>query len=178
MAITRQRKEKVIASLVEDLDKAGSIVLTDFTGINVQDMTDLRNHMRESSVTFTIVKNTLLKRVFDQLEVDGDQGVYALMEGPTALAYAEDEVTPMKVIKKFAENHKGLPVVKGGFVSGETYAAGQMLQLADIPSREELLAKMLGSLNSPVQAFMSVSNGIVRSFFYAVNALMESKKNK
>ena len=177
MAISRDRKENVVESLVEGFGKAGSIVLTDFTGINVHDMTDLRNNMRENSVAFTIVKNTLLRRVFLEMEIDEAEGIFSLMEGPTAVAYAEDEVSPMQVLKKFADAHKGLPVVKGGFVSGETYQAVQMLRLADIPSREELLAKMLGSLNSPVQAFVSVSSGIIRKFFYAVNAVMESKKN-
>jgi len=177
MAVTRKQKEDVVATLIEDLGEAGSVVLTDFTGINVEDITDLRVQMRENDVTFTVVKNTLLKRVFQEMKVDDDKGVYALMEGPTALAYSKDEVTPIKIIKKFAEEHKGLPQVKGGFVSGETYDTTKMMQLADIPGREELLAKFLGSANAPLQGFVSVSSGIIRKFFYALNALKESKEN-
>ena len=177
MAVSRKQKENVVTTLVEDLSDAGSVILTDFTGINVEDMTDLRVQMRENNVNFTVVKNTLLRRIFNEIEVGEDSGIYAMMEGPTALAYSEDEVLPMKIIKKFAKDHKGRPAVKGGFVSGETYEVGKLMQLAEIPSREVLLAKLLGSANSPLQGFVSVSSGIIRKFFYAVNALRESKQN-
>jgi large subunit ribosomal protein L10 len=177
MAVSRKQKEDVVATLVEDLSEAGSVILADFTGINVEDMTDLRVQMRENSVGFTVVKNTLLRRIFNEIEIGKDEGVYEMMKGPTALAYAADEVLPIKIIKKFAEDHKGLPQVKGGFVSGVTYETGKLMKLADIPSRDVLLAKLLGSAKSPLQGFVSVSSGIIRKFFYAVNAIKESKEN-
>ncbi|MCK5065360.1 MAG: 50S ribosomal protein L10, partial [Candidatus Fermentibacteraceae bacterium] len=74
MAISREQKEKVVTTLVEDLSGAGSVVFADFTGVNVEDMTELRRDMREQNVTFTIVKNTLLKRVFNNLEIDESEG--------------------------------------------------------------------------------------------------------
>ncbi len=177
MAVSRKQKENVVATLIEDLGEAGSVILTDFTGINVEAMTELRYQMRENNVNFTVVKNTLLRRIFNEIEVNNDEGVYTMMEGPTALAYAIDEVLPIKIIKKFANDHKGLPRVKGGFVSGETYEVGKLMRLADIPSRDELIAKFMGSARSPLQGFVSVSSGIIRKFFYAVNALRESKEN-
>jgi len=177
MAVSRKQKENVVTTLIEDLGDAGSVILADFTGINVEDMTDLRVQMRENNVNFTVVKNTLLRRIFNEIEVGKDEGIYAMMEGPTALAYSEDEVLPIKIIRKFAEGHKGRPQVKGGFVSGETYEVGKLMRLAEIPSREVLLAKLLGSANSPLQGFVSVSSGIIKKFFYAVNAIRESKQN-
>ncbi|MCD4777092.1 MAG: 50S ribosomal protein L10 [Candidatus Aegiribacteria sp.] len=177
MAVSRKQKENVVATLIEDLGEAGSIVLADFTGVNVEDITDLRVQMRENNVGFTVVKNTLLRRIFKEIEVEKDEGIYAMMEGPTALAYAADEVLPIKIIKKFAEDHKGLPQVKGGFVSGVTYETGKLMKLADIPSKDVLLAKLLGSAKSPLQGFVSVSSGIIRKFFYAVNAIKESREN-
>ena len=177
MAISREQKEKVIASLVEGLDEAGSVVFADFTGIAVEDMTELRKDMRENSVNFTVVKNTLLKKVFNLIEIDENEGVFSLMEGPTALAYSADEVLPIKILRNFARNHKGLPQVKGGFVAGETYAPAKMMELAEIPSRDELLAKMLGSISSPLQGFVSVSSGIIRKLFYTVIAIKDSRKN-
>lgn len=177
MAVSRKQKENVVATLIRDLGEAGSVILTDFTGVNVEMMTELRNQMRENNVSFTIVKNTLLRRVFNEMEVNNDEGIYALMEGPTALAYCADEVLPIKVIKEFAQGHKGLPRVKGGFVAGETYEIGKLMRLADIPSRDELIAKFMGSARSPLQGFVSVSSGIIKKFFYAVNAIRESKEN-
>jgi len=177
MAVSRKQKEDVVATLTQDLGEAGSVILTDFTGVNVETMTELRSQMRENNVSFTIVKNTLLRRVFSDIEVKDDEGIYAMMEGPTALAYSADEVLPIKIIKKFAKDHKGLPRVKGGFVAGETYEAGKLMRLADIPSRDELIAKFMGSARSPLQGFVSVSSGIIKKFFYAVNAIRESKEN-
>ncbi|MBD3279028.1 MAG: 50S ribosomal protein L10 [Candidatus Aegiribacteria sp.] len=177
MAVTRKQKEEVVATLVQDLSSARSMVLADFTGIDVSDMTELRTQMREQDVTFTVVKNTLLKRVFEEIEIGEDEGVYALMDGPTALAYSEDEVLPIKVIKNFADDHAGLPAVKGGYVSGETYDVEKLMRLADIPSRDVLLAKIMGSAQSPLQGFVSVSSGIIRKLFYAITALRESKEN-
>lgn len=177
MAISRKHKENVVATLVEDLGEAGSVILADFTGVNVEDITNLRVLMRENNVSFTVVKNTLLRRVFNEMKIEEGEGVYAMMEGPTALAYSADEVLPIKIIREFAEDHKGLPQVKGGFVSGETYGIDKLMRLADIPSRDVLLAKFLGSACSPLQGFVSVSSGIIRKFFYAVNAIRESKEN-
>ncbi len=177
MAVSRETKEKVVASLVEDLNGAGSVVFADFTGINVEDMTELRNQMRENNVNFTIVKNTLLKRAFSMIEVDENEGVFSMMEGPTALAYCADEVLPIKIIRNFAKNHKGLPQVKGGFVSGETFALAKMMELADIPSRDELIAKMLGSISLPLQGFVSASSGIIRKLLYTVIAIKDSREN-
>ncbi len=177
MAVSRKQKEKVVATLIDDLGEARSVILTDFTGINVADMTDLRVQMRENGITFTVVKNTLLRKIFKEIEIGKEQDVYGMMEGPTALAYSSDEVMPIKVIKKFAEDHDGLPQVKGGLVSGVTYEVGKLMKLADIPSRDELLAKFMGSARSPLQGFVSVSSGIIRKFFYALNAVRESKEN-
>ena len=177
MAVSRKLKESVVATLIGDLGESGSVILTDFTGVNVETMTELRTQMRENNITFTVVKNTLLRRIFNEMEVKSDEGVYAMMEGPTALAYATDEVLPIKIIKKFADNHKGLPRVKGGFVSGETYEVTKLMRLADIPSRDELIAKFMGSARSPLQGFVSVSSGIIKKFFFAVNAIRESKEN-
>lgn len=177
MAVSRKQKESVVATLTADLGEAGSVILTDFTGINVEDLTELRAQMRKHSVNFTVVKNTLLRRIFNEIEVGTDEGIYAMMEGPTALAYSTDEVLPIKIIRKFAENHKGLPLIKGGFVSGETYEISKLIQLADIPSRDELLAKLLGSASSPLRDFVSVSSGIIQKLIFAVNAIRKSKEN-
>jgi len=177
MAVSRQTKEQVAATLTEELGAAGSIVLADFTGINVEDMTELRKTLRENGVRFEIVKNTILRRVFKQIEVDESDGVYDLMYGPTALAYAADEVLPIRLIKSFSDKHGGLPTVKGGFVSRHTYGRDSMMALADIPGREVLLSKFLGSATMPLQGFVSVTSGMIRKFFYALNALKDSKDN-
>ncbi len=175
MAKTRECKENRISKLTDDFKDVGSIVFADFTGINDEQMTELRREMRENHVVFTIVKNTLLKKVFNDIGIDTKEDVYVLMEGPTAIAYSSDEVTPVKIISKFSKANKGLLQIKGGFVAGESLDVVQMAKLADIPGREVLIAKLLGSMNSPLQGFVSVSSGIIRKFLYVLNAVKESK---
>ena len=177
MSITRNQKEVVISDLNEGIDEsAGSVVLADFTGINVESMTELRKEMREAGVSFHVVKNTLLRRALLDIGIPEDQDIFGILNGPTAIAYAEDEVLPAKMIKAFSKAHKGLLVTKGGFVSGRSYSADEVLNLADMPSKEELLSRVVGSMNSPIQGFVMVTSGVIRKFLYAVNAISESKE--
>ncbi len=177
MSITRNQKETVVSHLNDGIEEAGAVVLADFTGINVEQMTELRRRMREAGVTFTVVKNTLLKRALEDIGVDSEEGIFGLLNGPTAIAYATDEVAPAKILKDFSKENKGIPSLKGGFVSGKTFSAGDVISLADMPSREELLSKILGSANAPIQGFVMVTSGVIRKFLYAVNAIGESKEN-
>jgi large subunit ribosomal protein L10 len=176
MSVARARKETIVTTLVKELGEASSVVFADFTGVNVEEITELRREFREAGVAFTIVKNTLLKRVFSESDISEDESVYSLMQGPTALAYAGDEVLPVKVMKQFAGNHDGRPSIKGGFVAGTSYNREQMLDLASLPGRDVLLARVLGSMNSPLQGFVSVSGGIIRKLMYAINSLAEKTR--
>ena len=177
MSITRNQKETVVSHLNQGIEEAGAVVLADFTGLNVEQMTELRRQMREAGVTFTVVKNTLLKRALEDIGVDTEEGIFSLLNGPTAIAYAGDEVSPAKILRDFSKENKGIPVLKGGFVSGRTFSVDEVMSLADMPSREELLSKILGSANAPIQGFVMVTSGVIRKFLYAVNAIGESKEN-
>ncbi len=177
MSITRQRKETTVASLTDDLAVNGSFVLADFTGITVADMTELRKIMRERGVSFTVVKNTLLDIVLKSNELTGEEEVFKYLEGPTALAASRDEVLPARVLKEFAASHEGRPVIKGGFVAGRSYSAAQVASLADMPGRDELLARVMGSATAPIRGFVTVTGGVVRKLLYALNAVRESKEN-
>ena len=176
MSVTRKAKEVVVSDLNEGIQESGSVVLADFTGINVEDITELRVQMREAGVSFHVVKNTLLKRALEQIGVASEEGIFGLLTGPTAIAYSDDEVKPAKLIKDFQKAHKGLLTMKGGFVSGKSFSANEVLTLADMPSKEELLSRVVGSMNSPIQGFVMVTSGVIRKFLYAVNAISENKE--
>lgn len=177
MSISRNQKEVVVSDLNCGIEEAGAVVLADFTGINVEQMTELRKNMRAAGVTFTVVKNTLLRRALKEIGVDPEEGIFGLLNGPTAIAYCADEVTPAKLLKDFSSANKGIPVLKGGFVSGRTFTSEQVSELAGLPAREELLARIMGSMNAPLQGFVMVTSGVIRKFLYAVNAVSESKDN-
>lgn len=177
MSITRNDKETVVSTLNTGINEAGAVVLADFTGINVEQMTDLRKRMREAGITFIVVKNTLLRRALEDIGVDAEEGIFGLLNGPTAIAYSPDEVAPAKLLKEFSKEHKGIPALKGGFVSGKSFTLEEVLSLADMPGREELIARVMGSMNSPLQGFVMVTSGVLRKFLYAVNAISETKDN-
>ncbi len=176
MSITRKDKEVVVSDLNGGIQDSGSVVLADFTGINVENITELRVQMREAGVSFHVVKNTLLKRALEEIGVGTEESIFGILNGPTAIAYSSDEVLPAKIIKAFQKAHKGLLTMKGGFVSGRSFNADEVLSLADMPSKEELLSRVVGSMNSPIQGFVMVTSGVIRKFLYAVNAISESKE--
>ncbi len=176
MSITRNHKEVVVSTLQGGIGESGSVVLADFTGINVEAITELRIQMREAGIVFTVVKNTLLRRAFEEIGIKPDEEIFGILNGPTAIAYSEDEVAPARIIKAFSKAHKGLLVMKGGFVAGRSFSATEVISLADMPSKDELLARVIGSMNSPLQGFVMVTSGVIRKFLYAVNAIGESKE--
>jgi large subunit ribosomal protein L10 len=178
MSIGRTRKEKFLAELSEKLGPSGSIVLTDFTGIDVAGMTRLRNELRKSGIGFRVVKNTVLKRALTDISVADDAGVRTLAQGPTAVAWAADEILPVRVLKKFAKENDGRPSIKGGLVSGQSLSSAQMLDLAELPGREVLIARIMGSMNSPLQGFVNVTGAVLRSFLFAVKALQDQREQQ
>ncbi len=178
MSIARTRKEKVRADLAKELANSRCVVLADFTGIDVAGMTRLRREMRSAGVGFKVVKNTVLRRVFADVDVPGDAAVTGLAEGPTAVAWAADEILPVRALKRFASTNDGRPGIKGGYVSGQSLSASEMTSLADMPGRDELVAKIMGSMNAPLQGFVNVTGAVLRGFLNAVNGLREKREQQ
>lgn len=152
-------KAPVVEEIAGRIKDAKAAVLVDAIGLTVEQDTRLRRQLREAGVSYKVYKNTMLKRAFEGTDFEKlDQ----LLEGPSALAVATDDVTaPARVIVKFAKEADKLEV-KGGVIEGEYYDADSIKQLASIPSREELLSKFLGSIQSPIANFARVINQIAQ----------------
>lgn len=178
MSVARTRKEKVRADLARELACSRCVVLADFTGIDVAGMTRLRREMKSAGVGFRVVKNTVLRRAFVEANVPPDAAVTGLAEGPTAVAWAVDEILPVRALKKFASSNEGRPGIKGGYVSGQSMSASEMMSLADLPGREELVARIMGSMNAPLQGFVNVTGAVLRGFLNAVNGLREKREQQ
>jgi len=148
----------------------------DYKGINIEQVNQLRRNFRAGQVDYFVQKNTLIKRALNDL---GITELDAHLMGPTAVAVChEDEVAPARVLVKFLKDvmeDAPFPSFKAGYVSGHLMNAKQLQSLATMPSREELLAKVLGSAQAPITNFVSVTQGIIRKFVYAVDAIR--KKN-
>jgi len=152
-----EAKQAVVNEIKEKLDKAVSIVLVDARGLNVAEDTSLRKQLREAGVDYKVYKNTMVN-----FAVKGTQfeGINQFLEGPTAVVFSYDEATKgASVIKKVSETAKKLEF-KAGVIEGVVYDAEGIKLIADIPSREVLLSKLLGSFKSPISSFARVIQAI------------------
>jgi large subunit ribosomal protein L10 len=169
-------KTDIVKDLKERLQDAKAIVLVDYKGINIEEVNQLRARFRGEQVDYLVQKNTLVKIALHDLGITELDGYLA---GPTALAICKsDEVAPARVLVKFLKDvmeEKEFPKFKAGYVSGEIFNASQMTALAKLPSRDELLAKVLGSAQAPISRLLGVTQGIIRKFVYAVDAVAQSK---
>ena len=148
-------KAPIVAEIAENIKDAGSIVVVDYRGLTVEQDTRLRRTLREAGVTYKVYKNTFINFAIKGTEFEG---ISEFLEGPTAIAIGKDDATaPARVIAKFAKEAPVLEI-KGGVVEGTTYDAKGIATIATIPSRDELISKLLGSLQSPITNFARVMN--------------------
>lgn len=175
MAITAA-KQAIVAELKEKLTGAKGAVLVNYRGLTVAQDTKLRRQLREAGVDYRVVKNTMTRIAAQEA---GLEGLDAYLEGPTAMAISTtDPVAPAKIITDFVKEHK-LQVleVKAGLVEGNVIDENGVKALASLPSREVLIAKMLGSMQSPITGLVNVLQGSVRNLVYALDAVRQQKES-
>ena len=153
-----ESKKTAVANLVEELKGAAAGVIVDYRGLTVEEDTELRTKVRAAGVKYAVVKNSILG--FAAKEV-GLEGLDEVLHGPTALAYhTEDMVAPAKVFSDFVKDHE-IVSFKSGFMEGKVMTLDEVKVLASTPSKETLIAKMMGSLQSPVSGLVRLLNTIV-----------------
>lgn len=173
MPPTRTQKEEVLKNLIPDFEKAKSIIFTKFEGLSVKDMTDLRSKLRKSNVKYKIAKKTLLRKAAKQVGLP--EIPREITEGPVSTAFSfGDEVIAAKILYTFAKEHEALKLL-GGIMNGELLSKEKTLQLAKLPTKEELLTKLVGSLNAPIYGFYAILSGVLKGFMYALNGVKEQK---
>ena len=150
-------KQPIIREISDNIKDAQSVVVVDYRGLTVSEDTALRKELRENGVIYKVYKNTMMNFAFKDTEFEGLKDV---LEGPSAIAISKDDATaPARIIAKFAKTAPELEI-KAGVVEGAFYDAEGMKTIAAVPSREELLSKLLGSLQSPVTNLARVLNQI------------------
>lgn len=167
-------KIAVVNEMKEKLQSAQGAVLVGFTGLSVADVTKLRRKFREGNVEYKVIKNTLTRIAADEV---GYEGLSEFLEGPTALAYStEDAVAPAKILKEFIKETKTEALtVKVGICDGQVIDAAGVEALANLPSREELLAKLVGSMQAPISGLVNVLQGNIRNMVYVLDAVRAKK---
>ncbi len=162
-------KQAVVAALTERLGRMRSLVVTDYRGLTVSDLQALRSHLREAGVDYLVVKNTLARRASEAAGLDG---LAAELTGPTALAiHDEDPGLPARLMAEYARTARRPEMIRGGLAEGRLLTAAEVRQLADLPSREVLMAELLGTLEAPISQLLSLMEAPMQ----ALVGLLEAK---
>jgi len=169
--MNRTEKEQLVTELKEKIESATALYYTDFTGLNVKRMTELRRRLRKANVEYVVIKNTLALRAVNESGLVGER-----LKGPTGLVVAKDPVAAAKVITDFAKENDKRPAVKGGMFEGKAIDTAQVTKLATMPSREQMLAELGAGLQSPMAAFVGALNGVLSMFAGALEALRTQRE--
>ena len=167
----RTDKEQLVTELREKITGAQALYFTDFTGLNVKRMTELRRRFRKAGVEYVVIKNTLALRAVNESGLAGTR-----LRGPTGVVVSKDPVTAAKLLADFAKENDQKPSVKGGLLDGVAIDEAQVKRLATMPSREQMLADLGAGLQSPMAAFVGALNGMLYMMVGALEALRSQKE--
>lgn len=174
----RAEKEAFVADLQERVKTTPILYLTDFAGLDVKAMTELRQQLRDSGANYVVAKNRLLKRVFEESEMEFPD-ISEHLVGPTGLVIgAEGPVAPAKALTEFAKEHDDLPAFKVGLVDQRVVEAAEFKRLAKLPPREELLAELAGALQAPLAALVGVLEAKVQEAAGLFDALRTKRESE
>jgi large subunit ribosomal protein L10 len=168
----RTKKEQLVIELKDKIKGAKALYYTDFTGLNVKRMTDLRRRLRKVGVEYVVIKNTLALRAVTESGLASG----ARLKGPTGVVVAKDPVAAAKVLQDFAKENDARPAVKGGLLDGVQIDTAQVKRLAEMPSREQMLAQLGGALQAPLAGFAGALNGLLYTFVGALDALKTQRE--
>ncbi|MDI6783604.1 MAG: 50S ribosomal protein L10 [bacterium] len=170
--MVRPEKEEIVKQLIEKYQTAQSIYFTEYRGLTVAELTKLRAQLRKAGCEYKVIKNTMATKAFEQMK---KPDIIPYFIGPVATAFSlQDPAQSAKVLKTFAKDHPNL-VIKGGMFGPKKLAAKDIMALADLPSRDELLAKVFASMQAPIVGFLRVLNGPASGL---VNVLTQIKQQK
>ena len=167
----RTEKEQLVTELTTKIKGSKAVLYTDFTGLNVKRMTDLRRKLKKAGVEYVVIKNTLALRAVNDSGLVGTR-----LKGPTGIIVSKDPVSAAKILSDFAKENEQRPAVKGGMLEGVSIDETQVKKLASMPSREQMLADLGAGLQSPMAAFVGALNGLLYMFAGALDALRTQRE--
>jgi len=172
MAISKDQKEQILAQLTDNFKQAKTFVIANYQGLTVRELADFRGALDESGSIYIVAKKTLIKKA---AESSGYTIPENQLDGAIGIAFSfNDELAPIQISYKFAQKHDKLKPL-GGVMDGEMLTIEALKQLASLPSRNELLAKLVGTINAPVSGFVRVLAGPMRGFQSVITQLQKQK---
>lgn len=167
-----QAKAEIVEEIKGKIETAQSVVLVDYRGLDVAQLTELRSKYREAGVDYKVYKNTMMRFAFKDA---GLEGFNEYLKGPSAIAFGfDDPVQVAKITSEFAKDNEDLEI-KAGIVDGDIIGLEEIKDLAKLPSREVLIGQVLGGINAPIQGFANVLQGSIRSLATVLNAIAEEQ---
>ncbi len=168
----RAEKENTVSQLKEKFNSAKSLFLTDFRGLNVQEMTELRRELKKQGAEYEVTKNTMIRRAAQET---GFEGILDYLRGPTGLVFSyQDPISPAKVLYQ-VYNKVEKPRIKVIWLDGRLFDQNHLKTLALLPSREVMLAQILAGINSPLASFVGSLQAVMRDFVGMLDAIREEK---
>lgn len=170
--LTRKNKEKIVKDLTEKVKDSKSVVFTDFKGVKVKDLTELKKELRKEGIDFKVSRKTLINIAFKEAGIEINTKD---MEGQVAVSTSSnDEVAPAKIINNFSKKNENLKIL-GGVLEKKMMSIEQIKSLAILPSKEELLGKLVGTIQAPISGFVNVCAGNIRGLVQVIKGIGESK---
>lgn len=173
--VTLAQKQERVTTLTDQLSRAQVAVIADYRGLTVKEMTSLRRKIQEAGGDYTVAKNTLIRRALS--EAEDMPAIDDMLEGPTALLLGyEDPVSPVKALMDYLKENKKELDVRGGILEGRSVNQDELKQIATLPSREEMVAKLMGSMQSPAQGVAITLSGVARNLVQVLEAVRKQKE--
>jgi large subunit ribosomal protein L10 len=167
----RAEKEQLVTELRDKLKNSSSLYYTDFTGLNVKRMTELRRRLKRAGIDYVVIKNTLALRAVNESGLVGEK-----LKGPTGLVVGKDPVTAARLLTEFAKENEDKPGMKGGMLQGKAINNAQLKRMASLPSREQMLADLAAGMQSPMAALVGAFSGVFYMFAGALDALKSQRE--
>ncbi len=165
MALTKKQKQKILIDLEEKIAKQKAMIFVDFSGLKVKDLYNLRKKLKEVGNELKVTKKTLIEIAFKKTKIEFDR---KNLSGQAALVFGyKDEILPAKIVYQFSFDHSNLKIL-GGFIENKFRSTEEIIALAQLPSKEELLAKLVGSIKAPISNLVNVLQGNIKGLIFVL----------
>jgi len=176
LVLSKDSKKEILQDLIAKLKESKGVVLTDYQGMNVSQISSLRNELKEKKVGFKIVKNTLIEKAGEELNVED---LTKDLIGCTAMAFCRDDgIAPARLLKEYFKKNKIDLKIKSGLIEGRVFDSEKIIEIASLPTKDVLIAQMINGVKSPLYSLVFILQGPLRGLIYTLEAVKKQKETK